>query len=645
MLVSFLIFLFFTFFFVIFPGKIILNSTGREIENDPLIDLGLSTGLGMVILVLLSIFVRLIKIDLLVLWILPVICTIYIIIRKINFSRFNSSTLVLLLLIIIGTFAQTRVLLHGGYTDTRGEFFPAFHDSLWNVSVVAELFYHFPPQHPGIAGLSLKNNHYFYHLYLATTAYITHINILDLYYKFGPLLVSFIFGLSLYAVISIFTKKTFFRGFGIFLGYFSGSFAYMAPFFLGKQIHWQGNIFLSDQPFDQIINPYTVLGFSLFLIGCFCFQQVFLTGRQSSRVWIIITALLFGTLYGFKSFGGILALITFFLTSIILFALYRKINIFYILLLTLFIFIPIFLFMTQLGSASLNWIPGWTLTAMVADKDRLNLPQLAATETYYLQIHNYLGFLKIKSFEFIIYFVGNLGIRLVGFVYLIVILVCLLSRKKISQNTPLIIFLTLSIIISLTIPLLFNLSLNAYDIMQFTPYALIILALMTSLAAEAIYKYFSTRKLMIQGMACIILILLLALPQTIENFRESFNIPQTHISADELQALNFIKYHSHTDDVILINPLYFSDSMYISALSERRLYIGDPSLVNHTGLNPAPRLKAAADFFNGISTVNFLRDNQISFIYQPKKITTSLNSYRLIKVYENDSIEIYTTNL
>src|SRR3990167_3923278 len=186
----------------------------------------------------------------------------------------SKPNILILLVLMIGIVAQNLVLFRGGWKVGSLYLFPSLHDTMWNIALAGELFHHFPPQNPAMAGILLKNNHYFYPFFLAVTRYLTGIHIFDLYYRFGPITVSLLFGFGLYAVSSILTKNTFFRALTIFLGYFSGNFAFFLPLFLGRNLDWKGNTFFSDQPFDQLVNPYSVFGFTLMLFGIYSLSKI-----------------------------------------------------------------------------------------------------------------------------------------------------------------------------------------------------------------------------------------------------------------------------------------------------------------------------------------------------------------------------------
>jgi len=257
--------------FIYLPSHCIFKILRIQSFNSKLSEIGLKITFGLVFFTLFSLMIRYLGLNQLIYWILPLMSVAILIyqkdikIPKIKFSL-SISKIFVAIIIFICVLSQTSLLIKGQYKDIQGnEYFPAGHDVLWNISIVNEIYHHFPPQHPGFSGEPLKNHHFLYHLFLSSASFITGIGSIKLYYFYGPILVSLLFALSIYAVSSLLIQNLIFRGLSVFLGYFSGTFSYLLPIFLGKDFNWKKNIFLADQPGDQIINPYTVLGIALFL--------------------------------------------------------------------------------------------------------------------------------------------------------------------------------------------------------------------------------------------------------------------------------------------------------------------------------------------------------------------------------------------
>lgn len=613
-------FILFFLLFIIIPSFTFINFFKIKVIDDILIKFGLYTTFGLTSLTILSLTLKLLSLSPNFLWLLPIISFVYLVIKKL-FDKLTITLKSLLsvnksafIIILISTLAQNLIFIDGGKMIQEGIILPSLHDSMWNLSIVNELSNNYLPQHPGVSGIQLKNFHYFYHLLIATSHQITNIDKIILYYRFWPIVVSLLFGIGLYAVSCLFIQNHYFRALTVFLGYSSGNFAYLLPLFLGAEFNWQANTFFMDQPFDQITNPYTVLGFAVFLFGIYSFSQAIKNSSKLTINWTAVMAIIFGTLYGFKSFGGLLSIMSISAASILLSIYYKKVYFLLILFATSIVFIPIFFLITDITKTSLVFAPGWILTETFIGKDKLNLPNFAAIESYYKAISNVKGLIKIKIIEFAVYTIGNLGMRIVGFIYITYLIF--------KRNKVLVTFCFISSIVAFSIPLLFNLRNKPFDIIQFSPYALIIWAIFSGASLEFLYKnYIKNRNLII---LIVTFFIILTIPVNIKVIINNITAPEDKISFYDLQILRYLRDNSNKDDVILINPKHFApyntnsiDPMYISALSERRLYLTSQKFASHTGNNPDERVVKLEKFLTGRLGIDFIIKNKIRYFYVP----------------------------
>lgn len=536
--------------------------------------------------------------------------------------------------IAIGVLAQNIVMFRGGIKDGDFYRFPSMHDTMWNIALTAELVNHFPPEHPGLSGEKLKNNHYFYPLVLAIIHKLTGISMLDLYFRIGPILVSIIYGFSLYLAAKIFSRNPFFQALIIFMGYFSGSLSYVLPVFYGRSFNWQGNTFLSDQPFDQIINPYSVLGYAFMLSAVYLTTRIFDKKNTSSWKYILLFSLISGLSYGFKSFGGIIMVGALILTTAVSLFLEKKRNKVAVIFLTLLFFLPVFFLITEPDKAGLRWAPGWVLTEMMIKGDGLNIPQYAQIEGYYQSIGNLPGLFKIRFTELAIYIIGNLGIRLLG----LIMLIRLVFKKRTYTN----LYILFCTILSLAIPLLFNLGGNAHNIVQFTPYSLVILAVLSGVFLEKTYYRLSEKGKGFLGIMIFLIVILLAVPVNIKNIYTKLEMPNDKLAVSEMEALQFIKNHSKPDDIILIDPKQFDkDQMYVSAISERRIYLASPDYIRQTNRDPQPRTKLINDFFDSemLGFPDYFPGN-IRYLY----IKKPFNNQKIRNLMQSEFIKRFESN-
>ncbi|MFA6569892.1 MAG: hypothetical protein WCT77_01510 [Bacteroidota bacterium] len=630
-----------------------MDLTNIKKDNNFLINYGVFFSFGLVFLVFWTFCIRLfLHVSFAYLAIIPFLSILYIlkkprVLRGLFITGISwQSSLLILFVIILGVITQTIVITNGGVLGDNGLIVPSLNDSMWNISLVAELFNHTPNQNPIRAGEVLKNYHYFYHLFLAAVHYFTNLSFFDLYYRFGPWFISFLFGINLYLVSSLFTRRTIFRGLAIFLGYFSGNFAYLLPIFLGRQFDWKGNSFYSDQPFDQIINTHSIVGYCLFLISIYIISKIAETKAGDRRGWIIIGSFVFGTFYGFKTFGGIIAVGGIISTALLCLFFLRDRAYLSLIIGTLIILAPVYFMLTEPTQARLHPAPGWILTEMVSGNTQLNLPYYANVENYYHGIGNWLGYMKIKFIELAIYFFGNLGTRLLGVIFLIGIL--LKDIKKKSNMFPVIIYVVFSTSTALMIPLLFNLGGNAYNVVQFTPYALLILGVLTVMFLERIYYLFQGKYIKLLGGLIVIVVIALSIPVNVKNILGKLQTSGDRVSLDEFSALSYLKDHALSEGVILVDARqYVNDPVYISALSERRVYFASNGLAIPTINISGERRKNVVDFFENKLDINrFLSENNISYLYLRGPINENILSTILKRkdsrlFYLNNSVYIY----
>lgn len=646
MLISAIWFIFFIFFFLILPAKIIFEILRIKKENDVVVDFGINLIFGLVFLVCIMIVMRLLRFPLYTVWLIPLLPLIYLFVNRIKLRELlhlptygkKYQLFIILFIIFVGILGQNIALFRGGWSTEKGLVFPSLHDNMWNIAITNELLYRFPPENPAISGEMLKNHHYFYMFFLSLAGYVTKAHVFDLYYRLGPILISLIYGLGLYSVTNIFTKKTWIKGLAVFLGYFSGNFAYLALLFLGPNFDWKGNTFLIDQPFDQIFNPYSVLGFGLLLFSIYSLYKAVSVEKKTNFGWSIVASMFIGTLYGFKSFGGLIAILALGFTSIFLFIKEKEIRPMKIMFFSLVFFLPVFFLITEPGEVSLHWFPGWILTEMMIGQDKLNLPFYAEVESYYMSIHNILGLLKIKFIELLIYFIGNLGTRLIGVFYL-------LKNFRIYINNIVHTYIICIITISLSIPLLFNLGGNAHNIVQFSPYALVLLSLYTGIATGEIYYFLYKKKHKIIGFLIVILVVMLSIPVNVKNILGKLAMPNDLISFEQMTVLNYLKNHTDVEDMLILNPKQFNnDPVYVAALSERKIYLASPGYARQAGKNSDDRIKNIDGLYGESIDVEFLKTNKIKHILLLKDLHYPDGYRHLIDGVKNHIFEIVFDN-
>ncbi|HCS78992.1 TPA: hypothetical protein DIV55_04595 [Patescibacteria group bacterium] len=596
-MISALIFWLFIFAFIFTSGYAVQLILSLH-RDDRITNFGTALTIGIVVVTIFSLFVRSLGGAWWMVWsLLPFVFAIIFWKkpRLLAFPWLKTNELIILSLIIILVVLQCLTLWVPLKSTPDGLIVPALHDTMWNIAIIEELYHDFPPENPGFSGVALKNTHYLYHLFAAATQQITRIPIIPLYYYFLPALVSFLFGLGIYAVGTIATSDIRFHILTIIFGFLCGNVAYLAPLFLGSNFDWRGNTFFADQPFDQLTNPYTVFGFVLFLFGVYWWFQA--TKKQLQMRSLIAAVILLAVSYGFKSFAGVVALVAVMSTSLIVAILKQDKKYLLVSGLFLVIFIPLFFLTTTFGSVGLRWQPGWLLREMMTSADKLNLPYYADREDFYINTGNFLGLGKVKLIELGIYLIGNLGIRLVGLITLLSSLVFMLLKKRMHALLPVVLLTTFVVVTGLSLPLLFNLGASAHNIIQFTPYALLFFVFPTMFAIEKIgqrlHKFSPTL-----AITFVFICIALAIPVNIKNIIQKIHAQGELIPSTYLQAFAYLKNNTARTSIIAVDPARYSPApIYLAALSERQMYLVEAGFAEQTGNDPTYRLQLTQKSF------------------------------------------------
>ena len=648
------------------PGLSLVQKTLPSLRSDEKIALGYS--LGFIIFLLGYIIFSFIKITpfLLLFFIILDIC----LLLKLKVKAFSPFLFFrkekfLFFLLISGTLVEGFINFPSGFPFKNGHLYWSAqgHDGLWHVAVIEAIKKEFPPQNPLYAGEKLFNYHYFSDVIMAGfSEFFSLFNVLDLYFRFFPFLISFLIGLSAYSFLTTWTKNKKIGFWGVFFSYFVGSFGWLVlliqkrGFFGGETIFWasQNNTIIGNPPhafcfvllpaffltfYHYLQNPKKQILLPLFLLGCF------LAGFKVSA--------------GVVLSGGILA------TSLFFLIFHKNKTLFLPAIIISLVNFAVFKALTNQGESFLIFEPWWFIRTMVVTSDHLNWVDLELKRQFYLAkggIRSWLRIIQFEGMAFIIYLVGNLGTRILGFIYLFKNLL----NKKIFKS-PVLINLVSCALIAFGIPLFFVQRGVAYNLIQFMQYFLLIFGFF---AAISTHHLFSSIKNSWKKFLGIAILILLSLPTVVGNLWEFYGKNALAlVSNQELEALNFLKQNSSPKDIVLTKPFdrwkylayphqpwpisVWNSTAYVSAYTSRQTYLTDEGQIQILGINPEERLEKINLFFNPKTSVTnkkeFLLSNNIKFLYLRKdqinsEEKNSLSQLNLKKIFENNEVEIYVRN-
>ena len=527
-------------------------------------------------------------------------------------------------------------------------------DDLWHSALINELKANFPPDNPGFAGIPLRGYHFFYNFLLAKISNIVFISPLSLHFHFFPLFVAILWGLGVYALMSVWSRKVSIALWAVFLTMFGGSFAFILRL-RGHENLSLDSAFGMQQPATALINPPFSISIVIVIAVLFAIYQYSSTKEKG---WLIIIVLCVGLVSMFKVYAGIILL-----GSILLFALLQLFKKNFIFLIACF-FIGI-LFTVTYGifrdpSSTLIFAPLWAPHSVLID----NMPWYGYVEKIYTftKLSVIRGMVETELYSLYVFFFGNLGTRLVGLLFLPLFLFKQCRRPSFFALTILIMAA-----ISILIPLFFIQSGKVFEIIQMAWYFLFFASLF---AAFGFYKLFSFPYSKTLKVIFFATILLLTLPSAYEPYKGYFGAIQSRgssLSDPYFKAMQFLRSEGNYNQTVMEIPdknigatkndvlnWYKASSPAIVAFGNKRGYLNN-EYIDFIGINIEPRIEFIRKIilFNNMSTDNLkyaslkkevghgLKNNKISFIYSPYPLLFLENINFISKIYENRAASIY----
>lgn len=627
---------------VYIPGKFLIERA--KVDLDQVQNISASLVSGIIIFCLVSIAMRLFGLSFALVLTAFVIFDLWALLYKKVPLKVELNKNVLLLFFVATTFAifsGLNLFKSGSVTKNGILMSVGVHDPLQHLAIIGQLQRGFPPKNPFFSGENLNNYHYYADILIAGVVDSVQLDKLNFYFKIFPFFNAMLFAFSCYSLMSVLTKKMAIKFLGLLLCAFGGTAAYLLIFLL-PSVQWSGGTFWVDQPFAQLFNPQTYIGYSLFFIGSMLLIK---SGKSQSLLPLVFAGVLLGFIFPFKVFGAVICVGALLTVAVYMGVFQKDFKYFVPFIISVAVFGILTLFTVNSYRNGLYFVPGWSLSVIVESPDRLNLVDWSLKLQFYKQDQNILRIVQIYTQEVFIYLFGNLGIRALGLFFIAFVVLKNLIKLKVEQ-----LFFFSCIVISFTIPLLFNQGSSPYDIFQFVPYGLIVCAIFTALAVEYSIKKFKLNNLLI--ILIILVVFGLSLPTTILDIRGRIKNDRFTIGQEHLDALKFIAEKSDINDAILIYPDKDNiNAAYVPAFSQRVSYVSDLGSTNITAVDGKSRADTALLFFNTYSDderSKFLSEYNIKLVILPVNVDSELKSRKrdilLERVFENGKYVVYRGN-
>ncbi|MBI3984694.1 MAG: hypothetical protein HY344_02010 [Candidatus Levybacteria bacterium] len=635
-----------SFFFCFYlPGNIISKKLHLNLEN--LEFHVFSSGLGMVFFVLLAFVFDLLKIFYLVIP-LFILINIYSL-KNLDFKKIkvdfkiNKNVLLLLTLSIVFTLPMiTRF--------DNGSSIRLIIDAPWHFSLINELVANFPPNHPNMAGVAMNPYHFFADYLIAKVMQIFPIGLPFSYFQYFSFLTSFLWVFGTFILVKRWTKNNLISIASVMLSLFGGSFAFVLLFF-GESSLSLNSAFGILQPDLSLINPPFAMSLVILIFGLFSVLY-YLQTRDKKMLFLL--PLFFGIAAMFKVYSG---MILFFI--LFLFAITRSIKkdfsfIIPVFLTSLIFYITYWSFVGKSGF--LMFAPLWAPHDVV----RSNFPGLIYQHRFekYMKDFEFTKLFIFETFIFAIYFIGNLGTRLLGLA-----LVPFSKHRKVlfSEFGILIILATL---FSFFVPLLFMQSIKPYEIVQMFNYFLFFVAIISSIGFMRLLQLKSKKLVYF----IIIIITLLTIPTLVDDYYRIIFKQFDVISGSRYYSYKYLRGIGDYSFVVMEIPAkaMISTTSAIFNNFTNGMDIDLPALANKsTFLTNSPigfpekELKKRLDIIYQFSTyvyatpsaslsnkienyvISTIRKNNIKYIYTSDNAQNLDKVQNLKRIYNHGTVKIY----
>jgi len=650
------VFIVFCFLVFYFPGRILLAKKAGKLKTEEVVSI--SFILGFILFVVVAVLLGMVNLRFLSLP-LYIFLFLYALPRYAHEFWLNLKTIFsnkkLLLILILGIIVQVIINFPSGFKYQQGVLFWSSqgHDGLWHVALMEEISKHFPPSNPLYPGHSIINYHYasdilmgeFYRLF-------PFFGSLNLYFRYYPILFSFLIGLGVFAFAAHRWNKS--VGYwSMFFAYFCSSFGYIYLATKGAFIFGGETAFWASQNNTILGNPPHTLGIIL-ITNFLIVLRLFFKSRDWT--WLILGFFMTFFLSVFKVSAGAVLIAGLAGSGLFYFIKEKRLDLPLFGLVLAVSNFGMLKFISPTAESFLHFEPLWfSRTMMVAKLDNVDWE---LRRQHYLSINTLKSWLRVIQLEgtaLAVFIIGNTGARVVGF---LAVLKSIYTKKADYVD----VFLVSGLFGALLVPIFFVQKGITYNLIQFMQIYFHFLGFFAALFAVRISKLLKNRY---QKIAFFLAIIVLAIPGTIGSFFDFYgpgHHPLAVVSNSELEALSWLKDNTQEDQIVLTMPFngnakyrYNKLPLPISAwystpyqyvFSERYGFLTGEEQLEITGYDYKTDLENARQFFkqlNSESDRRFLEVNKIGYIYLRKdEIETPLGmSDVLDKVFENDETEIY----
>ena len=538
-------------------------------------------------------------------------------------------------LILIGSIIWSLTMVRSGinYNFGLGFWGPNGHDGVWHMALANNLAKG-SLENPVFAGENIKNYHIGFDLLLALLHKITNISISHLYFQILPTLFAVLIGFLVYKFVYLWRGSKSESLWATAFVYFSSGFGFVVTAIRDGQFTGE-SMFWSQQSVSTLVNPPFALSLIVMLSGLIALQKKNL----------LLSILFFGLLIQVKAYAAILVLCGLFVAGVYQLITNHQSSITKVFLGSLVLNLFLLGLIKNDSLSVFVWQPMWFLETMMSYSDRLDWTRFYSAMTTYKMGHIWFKGLLAYFSAFVIFLIGNMGLRIIGFDFFF--------KTKIDS---LLVLITTVMGVAIVIPMFFVQNGTPWNTIQFFYYYLFFFSIFAGIVISWLNKKFAV---------IFLIFAVLGAWTTLQHYLPK--MPQSFVSKNEIEALDFLA--KQPDGVVLTypfdkykateaiknppRPLYLYDSTaYVSALSKKTVFLEDEVNMNIMGYDWKNRREEVLNFVSTLDKKigkDFLDKNNIKYLYLAKKISPLVGEYLklgstelgLNMIFENKESIIY----
>lgn len=514
----------------------------------------------------------------------------------------------IILLIFIGIFIQLSAIWSNGILSSTGLYFCCGNltDNLLHISLTNQLVNNFPPYEPGMSGIIVKNYHYWGNLVIAELIRVFNLPLIATLFQYSTLFISLFLGLSTVAFGQIANLSRRFIIWLLFFLYFGGDLIFFLVSIIRRELNF--NMSSIEDGAKFLVNPPRAFSIVIFFVGI---SLLILWVKKKDFYTGVLTALILGSLIGFKVYTGIFAL-----SGIVLLGLYFLIKKDFrmlimpvvVLILSLIIYLPVN------ANAGGLYFTGLHIFENFIVQPWMMLERLEYARTIYAEHNNWLRVIEYELIYIFTFIITVFGTKLIG----------VFQSRKSFNSIPkeLNILLLGGIITSAIAGFFFQQYSGGANTFNFLVSIFIIGSIYTALALDYwLSKIGNKIKLL-----AIILLIFFTVPRVIHETTSNINNLRKGvgflIDNSELSALKYLREKTDINSLILVDYRGFkidAKSPYVSFMSNRQMFLSgmEADLTTH-GVDFSTRkldVDTVLESLDPLKVAKALKQNRIDFIY------------------------------